>query len=447
MPDNQPNQPDFPVVRRGYDPQAVVAYLQQVERVLHERVAAAEARYASLERDLAEAHSREEAVHLTLVAATKTKEELIVNAQREADETLSRSKQQADGLLAEAKKEAFRLVADARQTAEEASAMAREDAKQITMRAEASADATRDAARREAVEMINTVETDTASLLKAHEAALADMRRKYEEEEAQLTARIKVLRATASDLDARLRAIATGGMAEAATTLAAETTPEPNWTTPAPTPAGSMPATTMPTESAMPAATGGEEITPEPLAATNAPVPAAAAPTEFADDEPMRKARPTIRPELIQQAAAAAAAERESAAIAASTEAAITTFVGESTAASEVETTFEDPEVAEPEASDEEAVEQDAEEPAEVEPEYRRDREPVAAGVGATASSDAEAVANRKGSYYSRRSAKLPRIGNDAGHNALAMASVIRGASRGGGPRAEPTGDVAVQTA
>ena len=156
MPDNQPTQPDFPVVRKGYDPQAVAAYLDQVERVLAEKVATAEARYAGLERDLAEAHGREEAVHLTLVAATKTKEELLVNAQRDADETLSQSKQQADELLAEAKKEAFRLVADARQTAEEASAMAREDAKQITMRAEASADATRDAA------------IATASMLLAH---------------------------------------------------------------------------------------------------------------------------------------------------------------------------------------------------------------------------------------------------------------------------------------
>ena len=43
MPDNQPSPPDFPVVRRGYDPQAVGSYLQQVNRAMAEKIAAAEA--------------------------------------------------------------------------------------------------------------------------------------------------------------------------------------------------------------------------------------------------------------------------------------------------------------------------------------------------------------------------------------------------------------------
>ena len=58
------------------------------------------------------------------------------------------------------------------------------------------------------------------------------------------------------------------------------------------------------------------------------------------------------------------------------------------------------------------------------------ERMPVAVGAVARPA-PFEDDGKRKGSYYSRRSAKLPRIGNEAGRNALAAANAIRGASRG----------------
>ncbi len=53
--------------------------------------------------------------------------------------------------------------------------------------------------------------------------------------------------------------------------------------------------------------------------------------------------------------------------------------------------------------------------------------EPVAAAVPA----EGEAMPNRTGSFYSRRSAKLPRIGNEAGKSALAAATAMRRSMHG----------------
>ena len=237
MPDNMPAQPEFPVIRKGgFDPASVESYLEESRRYFEQRVAAAEARYSSLELELEEARKREEAVHLTLVAATKTKEELLVNAQRQADELIAGSRTQSEELLAEAKKEAFRLVSEARESAESATTEAREEATRIAAAATESAEATRDAARREAIEMINTVESDTAALMAAQEAAVADMRRKYEEEEAELAARVEVLRATAADLEARLKAIASGTLGQTGTLMTEAMTeaPAPASATPVP---------------------------------------------------------------------------------------------------------------------------------------------------------------------------------------------------------------------
>ncbi len=302
--------------------------------------------------------------------------------------------------------------------------------------------------------MINSVETDTASLLAAHEAALVEMRSNYDAEEAELSARIEVLRSTAANLDAQLRAIATGGIGQMPTPTATETPPQP------------PPATT-------------------------APAPAGAAPAESATEPPARKARPSVRPELIQQAAEAAAAELESASKAAASadapveaiadkaekvakaetteEAAMAEAkaVAEAMAQAEAEATAYAPQTTEapitqnavdevPEeapAEDESTAEMTPastnEEAADVpaEPASVPEREPVAAGVSSGGTSDGEGMSGRKGSYYSRRSAKLPRIGNEAGRSALAAANAIRGASRNGGTRSESAEDRAARTA
>ncbi len=235
MPNNMSSQPEFPIVRRGFDPDSVDRYLAALQRELADKVAAAEAGYSNLEIALAEARDREEAVHLTLVAATKTKEEMLVNARREAEHTISGSRDHANELLGEAKKEAFRLMTDARQTAQETTAVARASAEEVRAKAQAVAESIRDKARLEAIEMINSVETDTTSLMTAREVALAEMKATYGEEKAGLVERIGVLSAAANDLESRLKAIAAGTLGATSHLISDLPTPEPAAQTPPPT--------------------------------------------------------------------------------------------------------------------------------------------------------------------------------------------------------------------
>ena len=440
MPDNMPDMPEFPVLRKGgVDPSAVEAHLTEIRRYFEQKVAAAQARYANIEIELEEARKREEAVHLTLVAATKTKEELLTNAQREADQMVASSKEQADhmvtsskeqaeSLLAEAKKEAFRLVSEARESAEDAAGSAREEAKRIKTEAEEAAEATRNAARREAIEMIDTVESDTNALMVAQEATISDMRRKYEEEEAELAARVEVLRATAADLEARLKAIATGTLGQT-TTLVEDSPAQPAATAPvtAPEPPTVAPKVRRPVR--------------HDLMEAKEPAQASTAPAEEspAVETPAAVAEPVAAPPAAEEEAApVATAEPEPTPAAVEEEIEETSTVVEPTAeVAEVE------QVA-PAVQEDEPAEATPEPVAEDTPEEIAEEDPVPVAVGAPAPRDQEEDGPRKGSYYSRRSAKLPRIGTEAGRSALAAANAIRGATRG-----EPTDpqDVTAQTA
>ncbi|NND01546.1 MAG: hypothetical protein HKN91_02050 [Acidimicrobiia bacterium] len=438
MPQDMPDQPNFPILRKGgVDPTAVESHLVEVQRFFEKKVAAAQARYGNLEAELEEARKREEAVHLTLVAATKTKEELLTNAKRDADAMISNSKGQSESLLTEAKKEAFRLVSEARETTEGAATAAREEAKQIKAEAEEAAEATRNAARREAIEMIDTVESDTAALMAAQEATINDMRRKYEEEEAELAARVEVLRATAADLEARLKAIATGSLGQA-TTLVADAPDQPAATAPvtAPEPPTVAPKARRPVRNDLmdaPEPAQAEPSVHKDVAA--AEVPAAVAepvqiPAEFTE---------TVVEEVAEVAPVAAHVVEDHEHIEE-----VSSVVEPAAEIAEIEQVtppvddivddVPTVEASEEEVDDEEVVVEE---------------EPVPAAVGAPAAhsyedGDARSDGGRKGSYYSRRSAKLPRIGTEAGRSALAAANAIRGATRG-----EPIDpqDVTAQTA
>ena len=459
MPQDMPGQPNFPVLRKGgVDPSAVEAHLTELRRFFEPKIAAAEARSKNIEIELDEARKREEAVHLTFVAATKTKEELLTNAQREADGMVTSSKEQADGLLTEAKKEAFRLVSEARESAEGASTAAHEEVQRIKAEAEEAAEATRNAARREAIEMIDTVESDTAALMVAQEATIKDMRRKYEEEEAELAARVEVLRATAADLEARLKAIATGSLGQA-TTLVTDAPAQPAPTAPVTAP---EPPTVAP--KVRRAVRRDLSETPEPAQATPAleeDSPAVETPAAVA--EPVEPAR------VAAAAATSAKAEITEPIAEVTAEPVAATPVVEEPVVEEHEIIAEVSSVVEPvaEVAEVEQISPPADEVPELEEELPApaavaeaveeevvaeevvEEEPVPATVGAPAArryedGDATSDGGRKGSYYSRRSAKLPRIGTEAGRSALAAANAIRGATRG-----EPTDpqDVTAQTA
>ncbi len=108
----------FPIVKRGYDPKTVESHLETLigenDRTLDE----AAAQIASLQTDLEESQKHEEAVHLTILAATKTKEGMLEAAQRQADEARTAGRKQGDGIITDARTQAFHVVTEARREAD-----------------------------------------------------------------------------------------------------------------------------------------------------------------------------------------------------------------------------------------------------------------------------------------------------------------------------------------
>jgi len=108
----------FPIAKRGYDPSAVEAYLDLAaadsDRMLNE----AAARIAALEFEVEEAKKQEEAVHLTILAATQAKEDMIEAAKHQAGELTTNGRKEGDRIVTDARMQAFQLVTGARKEAE-----------------------------------------------------------------------------------------------------------------------------------------------------------------------------------------------------------------------------------------------------------------------------------------------------------------------------------------
>lgn len=131
----------FPIAKRGYDPKAVEAYLDMAaadsDRMLNE----AAVRIAALELEMEEANKQEEAVHLTILAATKTKEHMIEAAKHQAAKLAAGGRKEGDRIVTDARMQAFQLVTGARKEAQtivgearaEASAIARVDGETATI--------------------------------------------------------------------------------------------------------------------------------------------------------------------------------------------------------------------------------------------------------------------------------------------------------------------------
>ena len=121
----------FPIAKRGYDPNAVEAYLDLAaadsDRMLNE----AAARIAALELEVEEAKKQEEAVHLTILAATKAKEDMIEAAKHQAAELCSNGRKEGDRIVTDARMQAFQLVTGARKEAETIVGEARAEAAAI----------------------------------------------------------------------------------------------------------------------------------------------------------------------------------------------------------------------------------------------------------------------------------------------------------------------------
>lgn len=125
----------FPIAKRGYDPHAVEAFLEVSSSENDRMLDDAAAQIAALEVELEEVRKQEEAVHLTILAATKAKEDMLAAAQHQVDEQAAKARKEGDRIVTDARMQAFKLVTGAREEAEtivgeartEAAAIARVD--------------------------------------------------------------------------------------------------------------------------------------------------------------------------------------------------------------------------------------------------------------------------------------------------------------------------------
>ena len=222
---------DFSVVRRGYDIDQVDAFLRSSEKRIKTELTDAVSRIETLEQELAESKKREEALNLTVLAATKTKDALIGDAQTAIDEASENAKAQADKIISDAQYEAFRLVTEANKDAEQIIAdannqaagaqeakdelnRARHDAERIRAEASAEADSRLAAAQAEALAMLTEIKDESERLVAEREAEFAAMRRDVEHEYRDTIDKVTKLQAIAADLEQRLQLAARGALAE-----------------------------------------------------------------------------------------------------------------------------------------------------------------------------------------------------------------------------------------
>lgn len=126
----------FELVRRGFDPQEVGVFLERIAEMMSNRdkqLAVMRAEIQTLERGLTEARSAEEAVRLTMIAATKTKDEIIAAAEKAAEERLQAATGTAEATITGARREALALIEESRRDAEALMASASQEHDDLLM--------------------------------------------------------------------------------------------------------------------------------------------------------------------------------------------------------------------------------------------------------------------------------------------------------------------------
>jgi cell division septum initiation protein DivIVA len=171
---------DFPLVEKGYDPSEVDEYLATQMLQLREQLESATARIVELEDDLDAAKGREDAIQLTMMAATKARDELLNQAQDDAKQIIGDARRVAFVLMTESRTDADRGIAEGR--------------------------ALVDVARSEALSVVTDAEAETTRLVAERQEALAKMRQEYEAESAVLIDRINTLRSIADDVASKTAA-------------------------------------------------------------------------------------------------------------------------------------------------------------------------------------------------------------------------------------------------
>lgn len=176
----------FPVAMRGYDRDAVEAYVKRVNRVIAELKVSASPRAAvthALEQT-------EQQVSGLLQRARDTGEEIVASARQEAEEIVSKAKadaaelhvnvsSEADAIKAEADK----VLADARTEGEDILARSQQEAESTRSRSQAEAEERRrqleeelDALREQAEARMRELQTDTEHVQEERRELLADIR-------------------------------------------------------------------------------------------------------------------------------------------------------------------------------------------------------------------------------------------------------------------------------
>lgn len=168
---------DFPLVEKGYDPSEVDQYLATQMLQLREQVDSAAIRISELEDELEAARGREDAIQLTMVAATKARDELIERAKADADEIISESRREAFLVVTEARKDADLAISEGETMLEEA--------------------------RSEALTVVTAAEEETKRLIAQRKEVLDKLRAQYESESATMIDRINTLRAISDDMTAK----------------------------------------------------------------------------------------------------------------------------------------------------------------------------------------------------------------------------------------------------
>jgi cell division septum initiation protein DivIVA len=157
----------FSTVRRGYDPEAVEMHLDALTSEHDTVLDEAAARIAALQSELAEVKSHEEAVHLTILAATRTKAEMLEAAEVQAEELKMQGRKEGDRIITEARMQAFQMLTEARTEAGEVVAEARAEAAAVA-RVEADASPSVDVVSEREQELQHRVE-EMQAIIKAME--------------------------------------------------------------------------------------------------------------------------------------------------------------------------------------------------------------------------------------------------------------------------------------
>ncbi len=177
----------FPVAMRGYDRDAVEAYVKRVNRVIAELKVSASPRAAvthALEQT-------EQQVSGLLQRARDTGEEIVASARQEAEEIVSRAKTEAAELHVNISSEADAIKAEA----DKVLAEARSDGEDILARSQQEAESTRTRSQAEAEKRRRQLEEELEALREQAEARMRELQtdtERVQDERRELLADIRV---------------------------------------------------------------------------------------------------------------------------------------------------------------------------------------------------------------------------------------------------------------